>query len=162
MRYKAVDIGELLDRLAERRNGLNIVILDACRNNPYQADPRTANFGLANMQAPALSLSQRERTRGEAGRSEAPQGTLVAYATAPDAIAYDGNASNSLYTGTLPTHIETLGLPLELLFKRVRPAARRMTYRFLGKTAASLGIFVLLAERTAVVLLTALPPTKTP
>ncbi|MDD5248406.1 MAG: caspase family protein [Rhodocyclaceae bacterium] len=128
VRYKGVDIGELLDRLAERHDGLNIVILDACRNDPYQSDPRTASGGLADMAVPALSLRQREKLRGGAGRLDAPQGTLVAYATAPGAVAYDGDTSNSLYTGALLANIETPGLPLELLFKRVRQSVRRLTH----------------------------------
>jgi len=127
VRYKGADVGELLDRLAERRSGLNIIILDACRNNPYPADLRAVGAGLANMEVPALSLSQRVKIRGTA-QGETPQGTLVAYATAPGAVAYDGEVSNSLYTGALLSHIETPGLPLELLFKRVRQAVSRQTH----------------------------------
>lgn len=124
VRYKGADVGELVERLAERHDGLNIVILDACRNNPYPAPLRDA--GLAGMNAPVLPLRLRTRLRGAAGSLE-PKGTVIAYATAPGAVAYDGDSANSLYTRALLAHIETPGLPLELMFKRVRQAVVQQT-----------------------------------
>lgn len=113
---RSLDAGEILERLGRHRQGLNLVILDACRNNPanqyqLQADGRRiklrgAATGLAAMQPPA--------------------GTLVAFSTAPGSVADDGQGQrNSLYTHHLVRHLATPGVPLEQMFKRVRVAVMR-------------------------------------
>jgi uncharacterized caspase-like protein len=61
--------------------GLNMIILDACRNNPFPTGKRSGGSGLARVQAPS--------------------GTLIAYATDPGSTASDGDKSNGLYTGEL-------------------------------------------------------------
>jgi hypothetical protein len=88
-------------------NRLNIVILDACRNNPFKRSFRSTTRGLANMDAPA--------------------GTLLAYATAPGSVAADGTGRNGLYTSTLLEYLMAQGLPIERLFKRVRKAVMKAT-----------------------------------
>ena len=65
--------------MEEARNRLNIVILDACRDNPFGRSFRSATRGLASI--------------------DAPSGTLLAYATAPGKLARDGDGRNGLYTG---------------------------------------------------------------
>src|SRR5205823_2350923 len=104
------------------KTGLNIVILDACRNNPFASnamvgpDGRVVRF--RGTVAPGLAAV------------DAPQGTLVAFATAPGSIAMDGgNLQNSLYTKYLLENIRTPALPVEQLFKRVRVAVARDTQR---------------------------------
>ena len=120
--FKSADMNELLERLGQLRDGLNIMILDACRNNPF------ANL---NFVAPDGRLV---RFRGAANSGlaavDAPAGTLVAFATAPGAVAMDGgNQRNSLYTRHLLDNIDAVGLPVEQLFKRVRVAVARDTRR---------------------------------
>jgi uncharacterized caspase-like protein len=112
---KSADVGDLLDRLGELRNGMNIVILDACRNNPFNNAPTLTADG------------RRIKTRGVApppgglARIDAPIGTLIAYATAPGAVALDnGQGRNSVYTKHLLQHLTTPNLSVEQLFKRVR------------------------------------------
>jgi WD40 repeat protein len=61
--------------------GLNMIILDACRNNPFPTGKRSGGSGLARVQAPS--------------------GTLIAYATDPGSTASDGDKANGLYTGEL-------------------------------------------------------------
>jgi uncharacterized caspase-like protein len=119
---KSADVTELLERLGRLQTGLNMVILDACRNNPF------ANPGLIG------SDGRLVRFRGNApaglAQLEAPQGTLVAFATAPGGVAMDGNNfSNSLYTKHLLANIQAPGLPVEQLFKRVRIAVAQETKR---------------------------------
>lgn len=63
------------------KKSLNMVILDACRNNPFKTWARGGNEGLAEIKAPS--------------------GTLVAYATSPGSVAFDGNGDNGLYTSVL-------------------------------------------------------------
>lgn len=98
VRAEAVDVDTVMDQLAI--SPMNIVILDACRNNPFERRFRSTSGGLAQM--------------------DAPRGSLIAYATAPGKVAADGDSRNGLYTQELLKHIQTPGLPLEAVFKRVR------------------------------------------
>ncbi len=119
---KSADVTELLDRLGQLKNGLNIVILDACRNNPF------ANPSLVGPDGRLVRF--RGKAQSGLAQLDAPQGTLVAFATAPGAIAMDGsNFSNSLYTKHLLANIQSPGLPVEQLFKRVRVAVAQETKR---------------------------------
>jgi len=100
---QSVDVGLVLQKMASARNALNILILDACRNNPFGFGS-TAQ-GLAPLDAPA--------------------GTLVAFATAPGQVAADGTDDNSVYTKHLAAYMREPGLKVEDTFKRVRAAVRQ-------------------------------------
>ncbi len=100
VKYGCLDAGLVLGKMEDAGNGLNLVILDACRNNPFARSFRSASLGLAKM--------------------DAPTGSLIAYATAPGSVAADGNGRNGLYTQYLLRNIGTPGLSVEELFKRVR------------------------------------------
>ena len=97
---EALTAGSVLSYMEFARNRLNIVILDACRNNPYARSFRSATRGLARM--------------------DAPRGTLIAYATAPGKVAMDGKGANSPYTEALVKAMEVADVPVELMFKEVR------------------------------------------
>lgn len=99
-KYECVDAGRVLGKMEDAGNELNIVILDACRNNPFTRGFRSVDQGLARM--------------------DAPTGSLVAYATAPNSVASDGSGQNGLYTKYLLDNINTPGVPIEEVFKRVR------------------------------------------
>ncbi len=105
--YESVDVGLVLAQMEAARNGLNIVILDACRNNPFARTFRSAQRGLASI--------------------DAPSGTLIAYATAPGSVASDGTGRNGLYTSELLTAMREPGLAIEDLFKRVRVQVKEKT-----------------------------------
>ena len=105
--YTSIDAAYALDVMNRARTRINIVILDACRNNPFARSFRSGSSGLAQM--------------------EAPSGTLIAYATAPGRVASDGTGAHGLYTQYLLRHLATPGLPVELLFKRVREGVERET-----------------------------------
>jgi uncharacterized caspase-like protein len=98
--FNAVDANLVLEKMDAANNGLNVVILDACRNNPFARSFRSAAQGLAQM--------------------DAPSGTLIAFATAPGSVASDGEGSNGVYTKHLIEHMGVAGVPVEQLFKRVR------------------------------------------
>ncbi len=101
VQYRSFDVGEVLDKMDSARTPVNLVVLDACRNNPFARSFKTSQSGLAQM--------------------DAPTGTLIAFATAPGSVAQDGDgAANGLYTGALLKHIATPGLHVEQMFKRVR------------------------------------------
>ena len=103
-----LDLGFILGRMSAARSRVNIVILDACRNNPFAGRTGAKAQGLAQM--------------------DAPVGTLLAYATAPGKLAADsGGGANSLYALHLAKHLLTPGLPVEHVFKRVREGVVRDT-----------------------------------
>ncbi|HKE59712.1 MAG TPA: caspase domain-containing protein [Pyrinomonadaceae bacterium] len=105
--YESVDVGFVLAQMTNAGSKTNIVILDACRNDPFARSFRSATRGLALMNAPG--------------------GTLIAYATAPGSVASDGNGRNGLYTQELLQNLRTPGLDVEEVFKRVRIAVREKT-----------------------------------
>jgi len=99
--YRSFEVNEVLDKMDSARTPVNLVVLDACRNNPFARSFKTSQIGLAQM--------------------DAPTGTLIAFATAPGSVAQDGEAgANGLYTGALLKHIGTPGMAVEQMFKRVR------------------------------------------
>jgi hypothetical protein len=97
---EAVEVDAILAKMETARNRLNIVILDACRNNPFGHSFRSTQQGLAQV--------------------DAPTGTFVAFATAPGRTAADGAGANGLYTEALLRQLRTPGLTLEAVFKQTR------------------------------------------
>ena len=95
-----VSANAILKQMDFARNGLNIVILDACRTNRFSRGFRSAQNGLADMAAPT--------------------GSILAYATAPDSVAYDGRGDNSPYAGALAEAMLMPNTPVEAVFKAVR------------------------------------------
>ena len=106
-RIEAVGVNLVLDELEYAGNRLNVVILDACRNNPFKRRLRGASRGLAAI---------------DAGR-----GTLIAYATSPGSVAQDGDGRNGLYTEELLRALRVPGLEVEEVFKQVRVQVSRRT-----------------------------------
>lgn len=104
---QAVDAGSVLAMMESAKAPVNIVILDACRNNPFIRNFRSAINGLAPMQAPA--------------------GTLVAFSTAPGQTAIDGTGQYSLYTEHLVENLTVPGLKIEDVFKNVRVGVQRVS-----------------------------------
>ena len=97
---EAVSADWVIEQMRYARNRLNIVILDACRNNPFTRSMRSADRGLATMDAPA--------------------GIMIAYSTAPGTVAQDGSGRNSPYTTALTQSMLELRQPVEQVFKQVR------------------------------------------
>lgn len=102
-----INLTELLRSMERSESRLNIAILDACRDNPFASRTRSASRGLAAVEAPA--------------------GTLIAYATAPGRVSYDGTGENSPYTVALAANIPTEGAPLEDVFRRTRRKVLEVT-----------------------------------
>jgi formylglycine-generating enzyme required for sulfatase activity len=97
---EAVNADWVLQQMEFAGNRMNIIILDACRNNPLPGGKRSAEKGLARM--------------------DAPRGSFLAYSTAPGATAADGKGTNSPYSQALANAIENTKVPLEQLFRQVR------------------------------------------
>ena len=105
VQFEGVDVDRVMASLKDSRNFLNIVVLDACRN----------------------SLD----TRGGMNRgltvTDAPQGSIVAFATSPGKTASDGDSGNSPFTKNLIRVMQRKGLKIEDVFKEVRVAVSRET-----------------------------------
>jgi len=105
---EALDANQVLRTMEDARNRTNIVILDACRDNPLPKRGRTAERGLAVVSAPA--------------------GSFVAYASGPGQKAQDGEpGGNGVFTGELVKAMATPGLRIEDVFKRVAQGVRERT-----------------------------------
>jgi uncharacterized caspase-like protein len=130
VKYEAVPAGKILDKMKLAGNDVNIVILDACRNNPYARDSRSAsgseNRGLIRMASPI--------------------GSIVAYATAPGSVAADGGGEHGVYTKYLLKYIQQPGLTIEQVFKKVRKAVLRDTgnRQIPWENSSLMGDFILL------------------
>ncbi len=100
VRLEGVDVDAVVDQMQAAKSKVSIVILDACRNNPFERRFRGFGGGLAQISA--------------------PEGTIIGYATAPGKVAADGDGSNGLYTQELLKALDTPGLRVEDIFKQVR------------------------------------------
>lgn len=100
VRLETMDVEAVLDQTTAAKAKVSLVILDACRNNPFERRFRSTGGGLAQISA--------------------PEGTLIAYATAPGKVAADGEGSNGLYTQALLKSLAEPGLKVEEVFKSVR------------------------------------------
>ena len=104
--YDCVNAGRLLAKMEDAGSTTNIIILDACRDNPFERSWRrsTHGMGLAFMTAPA--------------------GSLISYATSPGATASDGGGRNGLFTTALLEYIDEPNLSLLEMFQKVRTYVR--------------------------------------
>jgi uncharacterized caspase-like protein len=104
---QSVDIARLMEGLTKAANPMNIIILDACRENPFGAAKQAVQKGLSQM--------------------DAPPHTILAYATSPGNVASDGEGANGLYTENLLREMKSPEAKIEDVFKRVRLGVRRKT-----------------------------------
>ncbi len=107
VKYRCVNAGLVMAKMKNSGARVSLMILDACRNNPFARSFRTVSQGLAVM--------------------DAAKGAFIAYATAPGSVAADGSGSNSVYTESLLKYLGTPGLKVEELFKQVRAEVARAT-----------------------------------
>lgn len=111
-RYKAVDVGLVLAQIEGARNLINIIVLDACRNNPLPRSYRspTASDGLAPI-SPHVDVE-----------------TFISYATAPGKVASDGGGRNSPFTEAFLEELNrSAGMKIEDIFKRIRASVIKKT-----------------------------------
>ncbi len=109
----AVPANMVLRYMEDAKNRVNIVVLDACRNNPFIKTRSLKSRGLAPM--------------------DAPSGSLVAFATAPGTEALDGVGRNGLYTKHLMANAKVPGLTIEQVFKRTREGVENESEKIMGK-----------------------------
>jgi hypothetical protein len=105
---QSLALRQVMDVLDGAKTQLNLVFLDACRDNPFARATRSGSRGLA--------------------RVEAPSGTLISYATRPGSVAHDGAGRNGLYTTQLLHQIkDSADLPIEVVLKRVVAGVKQET-----------------------------------
>ncbi len=108
LKRKAIPAQDVLDYMNEARNRFNMVVLDACRNNP-------------------LASAFRSSTRGLAVVAAAPPESIVVYSTDAGAVAEDGSGRNSPFTAALIKNIRTPGLDVEAVLRRVTSEVKTAT-----------------------------------
>lgn len=106
--FQMMDVSLVLRQMQGAGTRLNLVILDACRNNP---------FGGRGLRATGSGLAQ----------MRAPEGTLISYATQPGNVAQDGDDGDSPYTRALAATIDRAGLDIFQTFNEVGLMVKRTT-----------------------------------
>jgi PQQ-dependent catabolism-associated CXXCW motif protein len=107
LEFDTVDTNRVLAAMDDAGNRVNLVILDACRDNPFARSFRSASRGLAQM--------------------EAAQGTYIAFATGPGSVAADGSGRNGLYTQHLLQSLRQPDTDIDKVFRRVTADVARAT-----------------------------------
>lgn len=105
---EGIRVNRVLAYMQTSDTRMNIVILDACRDNPYARGMRSGSRGLAQMYAEG-------------------SGSIIAYATSPGSVAADGDGKNGLYTQELLKAIKTPGLEIGMIFRKVLTNVKRMS-----------------------------------
>jgi len=98
--FQAIDANLILEKMNTAKKSVNILIVDACRDNPFARSFRSVNRGLAQM--------------------DAPTGTIVSFSTSPGKTASDGDGRNSPFTKNLVKAMMRADMPIEAMFKEVR------------------------------------------
>ena len=107
---RSISVSRIFSILEKSVSGVKIVILDACRNNPFNSFVRSPQLGLAQMNAPS--------------------GMIISYSTAPGSVALDGTSEGyGFFTGSLVNAINTPGLTIEEVFKKTRQSVVSLTNR---------------------------------
>lgn len=96
---QCLNMDYIMRAIEQAGNDLNIFVLDACRNNPFRGFYRSAEQGLSMVAT--------------------PKGSYIVYATKPGSVASDGTGRNGLFTSKLLKYLNTEGLNIEQVFKRV-------------------------------------------
>jgi hypothetical protein len=109
--YESMPLGKILGRMEDAGNRINIVILDACRDNPFRKFWRSSTRGLT---APLQAVS----------------GTLIAFATAPGKVASDGTGRNGLFTSYLLKYIKTPNMEVDSMLRKVRSDVAQNTNNY--------------------------------
>ena len=97
---QGVKLADIVAALEATQTKARIVVVDACRNNPFGGSANDENGGLALV--------------------DAPEGALIAYSTAPGTVAFDGLGKHSPYAAAFMRTARTPNLPVEQVFKKVR------------------------------------------
>ena len=104
---QGLDVAFILEKMETANKAVNILIVDACRDDPFGRSFRALSRGLVAM--------------------DAPRGTIIAFSTSPGKVASDGDGRNSPYTKHLVKAMQIPNTPIELMFKEVRREVQKET-----------------------------------
>jgi hypothetical protein len=107
IKQKTIALNSIIEGMQDSKNELNIIILDACRDNPYRGIVRSGKRGLTGINN--------------------ANGIFIAYATAVGDVAADGSGKNGLFTSSLLKYIDEEGLKLEDVFKAVHHDVKKQS-----------------------------------
>jgi hypothetical protein len=101
-KHSSLSLDKVVEVMANSKTSTRIIVLDACRNNPWERKWHRGSGirGLASVYA--------------------PKGTIIGFATSPGEVALDGAGRNGTYTSALLQHIDAPDCSIEVMFKRVR------------------------------------------
>lgn len=106
VKYECVAVGKLLAKMEHAGTKTNILLLDACRNNPFER-------------------SWSRNVKGNGLKAiDAPTGTFIGFATSPNNTASDGDGRNGTYTSAILQHIKSPNLTLDQIFNRVNKSVQ--------------------------------------
>ena len=112
VQYVCLDMQLVLGKMEKAGNRVNILILDACRDNPFESQYKSSGS-----------------SGGLVGISKAPKGTFIAYATAENEVAHDGRGPNSPFTEALVKEMRKKGFTIEAVFRKVTESVFNKTKR---------------------------------
>ena len=107
LKVRALPVQAIFEDLQNAKNRLNIIILDACRDNPFSW--------------------ARSGTRGLSVVSSQPPGSIIVYATSAGSTALEGTGRNGVFTGELLKHLKTSGIDVMEVFNRTGAAVQQAT-----------------------------------
>jgi uncharacterized caspase-like protein len=113
VKRQCLEVGLVIDAMAESQARLKVLVLDCCRENPFKR-----------------GWSRGSSAQGMAATSTVPEGTLISYSTSPNETAADGNGANSPYAEQLVAVLRSRpaeGLELSEIFRQASRAVKRQT-----------------------------------
>ena len=110
LKRKSLSADDLMQRMADAQSHISLIILDACRDNPFSAGSKSGNKGLARMADAALG-----------------DGMLIAYTTRDGQVAQDGDGTNSPYAAALANNLRNTSQPVLVAFDNVANSVRQAT-----------------------------------
>ena len=111
-KWKSIHVNLIVEKMEHAKNPTNIIILDSCRDNPFEKKARSLGS---------------VRTRGMAPINSNVNGMYIAYSTSPNDVASDGKGSNSPYTLALSRHMAKPGLSIHQVFTNVTREVKQVT-----------------------------------
>ena len=128
LRQRAFPISQLFAALPADGRASNIVVLDACRNNPFVGRSPAYSRSLNKGKPEERGLVRDEVPAGLSQLDNVPGNTLIAYATSPGKVALDGEGRNSPYAEALSSVMLDEGLEITAVFQEATLLVKRSTH----------------------------------
>lgn len=120
IKNQSFDVAKLLNGMRKIKTATNIIILDACRDNPFKNSHQQGSRSIGGGKNRSLVRIAVPKLNAGLSKLDAPLNTLIAFATAPGKVALDGAGRNSPYTAKLIEAMQRTGLTIGEVFRQVR------------------------------------------